>query len=194
MYAGDDTAAATDALTPLLGIGPLVEQHTQLVPYPAIVAPHGGVQTGGTPPAVRAGLLDHITPEAAAILMKGLRSGDAPMIQIRSVGGAVNDMDPQATAYPHRTQNFSVNAVGAYSRPDRLNELWDELSPQLNGLYISFDTDQRPERLHDAYPGETLLGLRRLKALYDPDNVFNQNFSIPPAEHSSRLEPALRAM
>jgi FAD/FMN-containing dehydrogenase len=66
-----------------------------------------------------------------------------------------------------------------------LDELWSELSPHLNGLYLSFDTDQRPERLHDAFPGETLTRLRRLKAAYDPDNVFNQNFSIPPAERAA---------
>ena len=51
----------------------------------------------------------------------------------------------------------------------------------MNGLYLSFDTDPRPERLDDAFPGETLTRLRRLKALYDPDNVFDQNFPITPA-------------
>jgi hypothetical protein len=102
------------------------------------------------------------------------------MMQIRSVGGAVNDVNPLATAYPHRSQNFSLNVVGA--RLERLNERWDAaIAPHTNGLYLSFDTDRRPERLHDAFPGETLTRLRRLKALYDPDNVFDQNFPIAPA-------------
>ena len=57
---------------------------------------------------------------------------------------------------------------------------WDELRAHLDGLYINFESDQRPERLADAYPGETLTRLRRLKTAYDPDNVFNQNFPIPP--------------
>ena len=97
---------------------------------------------------------------------------DAPMLQIRSVGGAVNDVDPGATAYAHRTQNFALSAVGRDLR-------WDaEVYPHTNGLYTSFDSDRRPERLHDAFPGETLERLRRLKAHYDPDNVFNQNFPI----------------
>ncbi len=56
------------------------------------------------------------------------------------------------------------------------------MAPHLNGLYTSFDTDPRPERLHEAFPGETLVRLRKLKALYDPDNVFNQNFPITPAD------------
>ena len=46
---------------------------------------------------------------------------------------------------------------------------------------LSGDTDTRPERLHDAFPGPTLERLRRLKAVHDPDNVFNQNSPIAPA-------------
>jgi hypothetical protein len=53
--------------------------------------------------------------------------------------------------------------------------------PHLDGLYLSFETDTRPERLHDAFPDETLARLRPLKARYDPDNVFNQNFPIDSA-------------
>ena len=192
VYAGDDAAAATAALTPLLEIGPLVDQQALLVPYHAIVPPQGAVHDGSAAVVVRGGLLDHLTPAAAEVLQEGLRSGASPFIQLRSVGGAVNDVDPMATAYAHRTQRFAVNATGAGSRAERLNRLWDELDPHLNGLYISFETDQRPERLHAAYPGETLSRLRRLKARYDPDNVFDQNFPIPPAERSAPREPALR--
>jgi hypothetical protein len=174
VFASDDTVAAIDALTPFLEVGPLIDQSAQLVPYAAIVPPHGGVQMGGYEPVVRSGLLDHVTPEAASAMV-ALRS---PFLQIRSVGGAINDIDPMATAYAHRTQNFSVTAVG--------DRGWDALmGPFVNGLYLSFDTDQRPERLHEAFPGETLERLRDLKAIYDPANVFNQNFPIPPRRSGS---------
>jgi Berberine and berberine like len=89
-------------------------------------------------------------------------------------GGAVNDVDPDATAYPHRHQNFNVSSVGADA--GRFRALWDELRPYLDGLYLSFETDQRPQRLRDAFPGPTLTRLRELKAVYDPQNVFSQNF------------------
>jgi alkanesulfonate monooxygenase SsuD/methylene tetrahydromethanopterin reductase-like flavin-dependent oxidoreductase (luciferase family) len=178
VYAGDDTQAAIDALTPLLDIARLLDQQAQLAPYAAVVAPQGGVHAGGSAePAMRAGLLHHVTPELAQAMMDLLPV--APMMQIRSVGGAVNDVAPLATAYAHRTQSFSLNSVGA--RLERLNERWDAtIAPHTDGLYLSFDTDSRPERLHDAFPGETLVRLRRLKALYDPDNVFDQNFPIAP--------------
>jgi hypothetical protein len=141
---------------------------------------------GSAEPAVRSGLLDHITPQSAQTMLALAQSGVAPLMQIRSVGGAVNDVDPLATAYAHRTQNFALSAVGAGA--ERLNEQWDaDMAPHVDGLYLSFDTDQRPERLHDAFPGETLVRLRRLKALYDPDDVFNQNFPIPPSTEADHL-------
>jgi FAD/FMN-containing dehydrogenase len=179
VYAGHDTEAAVDALTPLLEAGRVLDQQAQLVPYAAIVAPQGGAHAGGSAaPAFRSGLVDHVTPEAAQALMRLLRSGDGPYVQIRAAGGAINDVDPMATAYAHRHQNFVVSAVGAAL--ELLNPRWDaEVAPHTNGLYLSFDTDQRPERIDDAFPGETLDRLRRLKAQYDPDNVFNQNFAIP---------------
>jgi FAD/FMN-containing dehydrogenase len=47
-------------------------------------------------------------------------------------------------------------------------------------LYVNFETDLRPERLDDAYPGATLLRLRGLKSRYDPDKVFRDNFNTAP--------------
>jgi hypothetical protein len=87
------------------------------------------------------------------------------------------------------SQNFSTSAVS--NSQDRLNERWDvDVAPHLRGLYLSFDTDQRPERLDDAFPGQTLTRLQLLKARYNPDNIFNQNFAIPPATDVSRPEAA----
>ena len=187
VYAGDDTDAAIAALTPLLDIGPVVDQQAQLVPYPAIVAPHGGIHMGGSPTAIRAGLLNHIYEPTAHAIEDFLATGESSWLQIRAVGGAVNDVPADATAYAHRTQNFSVNAVGR-STIDRLNPVWDEhLYPHMDGLYLSFDTDPRPERLLDAFPEPTLTRLRELKAKYDPDNVFRQNFAIEPAP--SKISP-----
>lgn len=190
VYAGADTDAAVAALTPLVDIGPLLDQRAQLVPYHLVVRPQDAEHDPAGSSAFRAGLMDHITGEGARVMMAGLRSRAAGWLQIRSVGGAVNDVDPTAMAYAHRTQNFAVNAVAARSRSARLDALWEELAPHLNGLYLSFDGDRRPERLAEAFPGPTLARLRVLKRRYDPDNVFDRNFPIPPADRDDDLDAA----
>jgi hypothetical protein len=179
VYASADTDAAVTALTPFLQIAPVLDQQAQLAPYAAIVAPQDSPHTGGqTNPLISNGFAGTLTTEVGELLGEGLFSGVAPWVAIRSVGGAVNDVDPSATAFAHRAANFNVSSVGG--RKAAFNAHWDELRPHLDGLYLSFETDSRPERIHDAFPAGTLARLRRLKRTYDPDNVFNGNFPIEP--------------
>ncbi|WP_370459501.1 BBE domain-containing protein [Isoptericola sp. BMS4] len=55
------------------------------------------------------------------------------------------------------------------------------MAPHTDGLYLSFDTDTRPERVADAFPEPTLSRLREVKCDWDPHNVFRANFPVPPA-------------
>ncbi|MFF0120285.1 FAD-binding oxidoreductase [Micromonospora arida] len=182
VYAGDDVEAAQSALSPFLEIGPILDQQAQLVPYPAIVVPPGNQHRGQGLKDTRSGLLHHVTPQAADLMENMIHSGDVMIMQLRSVGGAVNDVARDATAYPHREQNFSVLAATVPDRRPQLDKLWAELYPYLDGLYLSFESGTDPARLLDAWPEPTLGRLRAIKASYDPDNVFNRNFPIPPAE------------
>ncbi|MFE0631252.1 BBE domain-containing protein [Streptomyces sp. NPDC058864] len=62
-----------------------------------------------------------------------------------------------------------------------MNAQWARLRSHLDGMYLSFGTDTDPGRLTDAFPEPALARLRRLKAEWDPENVFDRNFPIPPA-------------
>jgi len=90
----------------------------------------------------------------------------------------VADFPPYATAYAHRSANFSVVAFGASK--SRLDAASRESASQYSGLYLSFETDQRPDRIGQAWPPATLRPLRELKKRYDPDNVVRDNFTIAP--------------
>ncbi len=175
----DDADTIIARLQPLAEIAPLLDQVAQITPYASVMANvQGGEHNGQGEPLARSGLIDHITPEFAAATERLLASGEVYFFQIRSVGGAVNDVAADATAYANRTANFSVVAFG--SHPDRLNELWEDLYGHFSGLYLSFDTDRRIERLDDAFPPATMSRLRVLKKRFDPDNVFRDNFNILP--------------
>ncbi|KRD45145.1 FAD-linked oxidase [Cellulomonas sp. Root930] len=180
VWANDDTGAAIGALEQFLDLAPVLQQQAQLVPYAATVAAQHGQQTGGADSAARGGLVEHVTPDLAALLSELLAAGDADMLQLRAVGGAVNDMDPAATAYAHRTQNFSLLASARGSRRAQIDTWWDRLAPHLRGVYLSFETNQSPARVAEAFPPETLARIARLKALYDPEHVFDGNFGVAP--------------
>ena len=179
VVASDDPDIVVARLQALADVAPLVDQAAQIVPYSGIMQAAGGPHHGQGDPVARSGLIEHITPEFAAAVTRMLHTGAVFFFQIRSVGGAVADVDPDATAYAHRSANFSVAAIGADR--DETNRAWDELYPHFTGLYANFETDLRPERLTDAFPAPTLDRLRALKRQYDPDNVFRDNFNIGPA-------------
>lgn len=173
----DQPEVIVNRLQPLADIAPMYDQQVVITSYANLMAnAQGGDHNGQGEPVGRSGLIEHITPEFAAAAERLIRSGAVYFFQIRSVGGAVNDVDPDATAYAHRTANFSVVAFGA--NRERVNALWDELADHFDGLYLNFETDLRPERLNDAFPPATLDRLLVLKQRYDPHNLFRDNFNI----------------
>ena len=181
VYAGEDTERAIAALIPLSEIAPLFDHQAYLAPYWTAVPPSDAPRfTQSGDPVGSNGNAVHLTHELSSLLAEGMHAGTAFWLSVRAVGGAVNDLDPMATAYAHRHQNFNVSSLSSPSRAAAFHAHWDELRPHMDGLYLSFETDPRPERLEDAFPGETLQRLQALKRRYDPDNVFNQNFPLVP--------------
>jgi FAD/FMN-containing dehydrogenase len=110
------------------------------------------------------------------------------MVQIRSAGGAINDVPADATAYAHRHQNFSLTAVSTEPK-NRFDAAWAPVKNHIDGIYLSFESDHGPEDVRRAFPPTTLRRLRALKRQWDPDGVFNQNFDIREGASSSTSQP-----
>jgi hypothetical protein len=160
-----------------------VQQSVQLASYPQVMANADlGPQHGAGEPHSRSALIDHVTPAFAEAVSRMLSSGAIPFFQLRAVGGAVADVPEAATAYAHRSANFSVVALG--SNPERLDAQWRTLAEHTAGMYLSFDSSERPERIGEAFPPATLARLRAIKAAYDPTCLFRDNFAVEPAAAS----------
>ncbi|RCV56377.1 LLM class flavin-dependent oxidoreductase, partial [Marinitenerispora sediminis] len=176
VWAGDDTDAATAALAPFLDLAPVLGQQARLAPYAAIMAPAPNRHHGQARMRSRSALVAHLDERAADTAARLLADGDATLFQVRSVGGAVNDVPAEATAYAHRTQNFSLAAIIRESRREHAEETWARLD--VDALYLSFESHGDAAALARAFPPPTLERLRRVKAAYDPGNVFRSNFPI----------------
>jgi hypothetical protein len=181
-----DPETIVSRLQPLADVAQVLQQRIAVTTYADVMANASDhYHQGQGDPAVRSGLLDHITPEFAEGAKRLIEGGGSYFFQIRSMGGAVADVPPEATAFPNRSANFSVVAFGP-SR-SRLNAFWEELNPHFDGLYLSFETDTRPERLLEAFPEPALSKLRALKATYDPTNLFRDNFNVELGVRSEEL-------
>jgi alkanesulfonate monooxygenase SsuD/methylene tetrahydromethanopterin reductase-like flavin-dependent oxidoreductase (luciferase family) len=177
MVASDDPEVVVSQLQPFARIAPLAQQQVVIAPYAAVMnmfpdAPH----EGRGEPVSRSGLVTELSPEVAAASARLLSSGAVHWYQIRSMGGAIADVAPDATAFAHRDAGFSITAMGANAQ--RVDRWWDGLRPYLSGIYLSFETDTSPARLLEAFPPGTLARLRALKAELDPTNLFRDNFNL----------------
>jgi len=185
VWAGDDVDAAVASLEPFLTVGPVLQRQAQLVPYASVVpAPSSRHHHGGGGVVARGALVEHTdgrVPQVAQALLDG---GDAQMVQLRAMGGAVGDVAPDATAFAHRTARFAFSVTAAASRSAGVDATWSGLGDEVVGVYRSFDT--HADRLGLVYPPDTLARVRAVKQAVDPDAVFGSDLPL------GSVDPAVR--
>ena len=135
--------------------------------------------------------VNDIDEAAAQTVIDFLNNSDSVvrMVQFRVLGGAVNRVAADATAYAHRGSAIMLYMLNFWTtpteRPKRrqwLTDLTAALHQGDNGLYANFLGDAGPEQVRAAYPGDTWQRLRQVKRRYDPSNTFRRNHNIPPAK------------
>jgi hypothetical protein len=188
-----DPDVVVERLVPFLELGTLVQQRLVMTPYAGVmdeaadVGPEG--QQGFAEPYSRSAFLPELTPDFARAAAAMLRSGSVYFFELRAMGGAIADVPSTDAAFSYRAPAFQLCAMGGSDQ--RLTRVWEPLREHFDGLYLSFETDRRPERLLDAFPAPVLDRLRELKRRYDPGNLFRDNFNIDPNSSASMLTVAV---
>ncbi|GAA4368743.1 LLM class flavin-dependent oxidoreductase [Agromyces bauzanensis] len=176
----DDPATVLERLQPLAEVAPLLAQDVRITSYRQVISNSSDDAHGAEgEPLSLSGLIGRVTPEFARDAARFLDDGGTYFFQLRAVGGAVHDVAADATAFAHRSSEFSVVALGTARL--RTDELWRELiAPHVDGAYLSFDTRQDDEQVEAVFPPATLARLRSIKAEVDPDNLFRDNANVRP--------------
>jgi FAD/FMN-containing dehydrogenase len=110
-------------------------------------------------------------------------------IFIANLGGAINRIPANATAYPHRDVDFVLNLHTRWRDPAQDREciawtrrLFDAAAPfATGGVYVNFMPDDEAQRVQKGAYGTNYERLAKLKAKYDPTNLFRMNQNIKPA-------------
>lgn len=195
-YAGDDEAGANKAIAPFLHLGTVKGQNIQKKPYYAML------ENAALPPGLQMisqdGFLKTLSKEALGVITANYGRAGSPIIQIRSLGGAMARVSPQATAFAHR-ENEALVIMAAFAPSDAPEEqvrhirqmAWRPLEPLATGAYANYLSEAGEASVAAAYPSATYAHLASIKAIYDPDNVFNQNQNIKPAAstQAGKIDP-----
>ena len=173
--AHDDARRAGSAVEPLLHTGVrLLDHRSGLIPYAALVpSAHLHPNVGQQPNVTTNGLLPSMTVQDARAIMDAAAEPHPAVIQLRSVGGAVNDVPADATAYAHRHQNVLVIAsVFPPQGPADLDSAWRRLTGRVDGAYVGFESRPDAAAFARSYPGATGSRVAEVWRRYDPDGVF----------------------
>jgi hypothetical protein len=116
--------------------------------------------------------------------MPSVKSGS----HIYPIDGAVRDVAQDETAWAYRDVTWSQVIIGVDSDPASVPALrdwavgyWEALHPySAGGAYVNFMMEEGQERVQATY-GPNYARLAKVKAAYDPDNVFRVNQNIRPA-------------
>lgn len=164
-----------------------------IVPYLAIQSITDELLAPGTIHAyLKAGFTAELTETMIECLIdRGSQVGSRlSVIEVLPLGGAIRDVPGDATAFPHRDARWLINIAGQWHEPGATDDeiawvrgTFAALEPHLTGgAYSNFMEDDDADAAAVAY-GSTLVRLQRIKAIYDPDNVFRLNQNIEPARH-----------
>ena len=105
------------------------------------------------------------------------------------MGGAVRRTGDMATAFTGRDAEHAININAEWLGADDPNadtawarKMFEKMQPfGTGGVYVNFLGDEGEERVRSAYGARKYDRLARLKATYDPENVFRLNQNIKPA-------------
>src|SRR5215469_12175470 len=137
----------------------------------------------------------HYLPELSddaigALVDRDPADASLPGASLQAYGGAIADVDDDATAFSYRHTRFEYVAAVKWSDPgeDSLRmgaarRAAAKLEPFAVGAYVNALSDEGASGVRRAYSEAKRARLTAVKDAYDPDNVFHLNHNIAPTGH-----------
>jgi hypothetical protein len=187
-WTGPEEGAA-DALAEARSQPGIVLDGIQPMPFPALNSAFDELYPPGDQWYWRADFVESIPDEAVE---KHAEFGEKMptwkcTMHMYPIDGAAHRLGPTDTAWGYRNANWgsvfagvdpdpaSVDAISAWSK-----EYYEALHPfSAGGAYVNMMMEEGQDRVEAAY-GENYARLAKIKAKYDPENLFHVNQNIKP--------------
>jgi hypothetical protein len=193
VYAGDPDEGM-EATKPLRELGTPLFDMSGPTPYSVVQTGFDALFPRNTLNAYWKSQYANELPDAA-IDVVAARAADRPaplmLVNTFHMGGAIADVDPEATAFATREAPymFSIDGMWTDEVSDEdgvawVRSTWEELSKFGTGdVYLNFTglADEAPSAGVETAFGRNLKRLAEVKGKYDPDNFFRLNNNIAPA-------------
>lgn len=136
--------------------------------------------------------LDELTDDAIQVFIEYLPKKTSPLsiVPVFYLGGAYARVPEEVTAFGgSRKARYAFAISGQCPDPalydgerSWVRSFWEALRPYATnaGSYVNFMSEYEEDRVKAAYGSAKYERLARIKAQYDPDNVFHLNANIKP--------------
>jgi FAD/FMN-containing dehydrogenase len=189
LYAGDP-AEGERVLEPLRRFGKPLADVIGPTPFAGFQTAFDPLLAPGARNYWKSHSLRELTDGAMDVLLEYTTRLPTPQTEIflGNLGGAINRVPADSTAYGVRDAEFIINVHGRWetAADDERGIAWsrgvfDALTPHATGsVYVNFLTEDEQGRVRAAY-GANYDRLMGLKGRYDPQNLFRMNQNISPA-------------
>jgi hypothetical protein len=185
-------AAGQQALAPLLDAVPRpLFNWMSAMPFPAMQALFDGLLPKGLQWYWKGDFVRTLSDEAidVHITHAGRSPSALSLMHLYPIDGAVRRVGADATAWGARNATWSMVIAGIDSAAESAEALkhwgrayWQAVHPfNLEGGYVNFLMDEPAGRVQASY-GDNYERLSRIKAKFDPTNLFRVNHNIEPAK------------
>ncbi len=191
-YTGDP-AQADEVLRPVREFGPPALDGIGEVPLPGLQGAFDALYPPGLQSYWRGDFVADLGPDAISAYVEYGSNLPTPLstVHLYPIDGAAGRVAPDATAWSYRDARWAQVIFAVDPEPGSIDKLRDwaraysdavlPYSKSEGGAYINFISESTEERLRASYRGN-YDRLRKVKAAYDPENVFHVNWNIPPAD------------
>lgn len=178
-YCGDDPTVVDS----VRALGTVLDDTVTEKPYADVLEEAHPPE--GIVPVIGNTLLEDLSGECIDDIVAAYSAGGR-VVFLRSLGGAMGRVAPDATAFAHRsaqTMVVSARFLPVDAGDDAVaaaHAEWQTIGRHGIGSYAGFLGSDTDDDIAALWPPATLARLTEVKRAWDPDNVFRRNFNIRP--------------
>ena len=188
-HTGDEETAKNE-LQSVLDFGEPILSAVQPIPYTTAQKMFDEGMPKGNRWYSKAHMLDTLSNDAIDTILQYTKNIPGPfsVAYLEPLGGAINRVKVNETAFPHRNSAYSFHIFAGWATPDNdtepikwAKEFYQAMTPHTNGgVYVNLLGHDDKDRITAAYSSNHKK-LMEIKKNWDPENLFRSNHNIVPA-------------
>jgi FAD/FMN-containing dehydrogenase len=185
-----DPAEAEKAVAPIMAFGQPIGDILVRRPYVQMQTLLDATQPKGRRYYWKSEYLPRIEPALCEKVIEHAAKIPSPYsaVILFQIDGALNRLSQDHSPVGNRDARTLLNIAGSWEGPENdaanvawARQAWSDMRPfSTGGTYINFLTEDDGAERTEAALGGALTRLARIKAMWDPKNVFRTNRNVPP--------------